>query len=85
MHEEGINVWCIVATIVAIGIALFLAIHPSNSPSLSNVSLASVVGQLLIPWVLYFFSPLPDLKGTDRSSLQNFYARHISITEPNDK
>jgi len=49
MPEEGINVWCIVATIIAIAIALFLAIHPSNSPSLSNISLASVVGHLLIP------------------------------------
>ena len=49
MREEGINVWCIVATIVAIAIAVFLAIHPSNSPSSSNISLASVVGHLLIP------------------------------------
>jgi hypothetical protein len=49
VNKEGINVWCIAATILAIAIALFLTIHPSNYPSSSSVSLASVVGHLLIP------------------------------------
>jgi hypothetical protein len=49
LNKEGINIWCIAATILAIAIALFLAIHPSNSHSSSSLSLASLVGRLLIP------------------------------------
>jgi hypothetical protein len=49
VSEEGINAWCILATILAIAIALFLAIHPSNSPSSSSISIASVIGHLFTP------------------------------------
>lgn len=46
LTEGTINGWCLVVTVLAITIVLFLLLHPSNCASSFNTSLASVVACL---------------------------------------
>jgi len=49
MPEEGINVYPLLATLVIIGVALFLVLFPFNDVPSANTSLASVAACLLCP------------------------------------